>query len=135
MVPAIRISQKLQDNMHFNIQRVDIQVHIQFNVWSKEWGNLAPTPSPDWDRPRTARTPETEDAVLEPIENNPGRSTRGVGRELGLYHGTVYRIFQEQGLYPYHITSVQGLLPEDHGRRIQLSEWIVNHHENDPNFI
>lgn len=68
----------------------------------KEKGNLAPSPSADWGRPLTIMTVETEDAFLQAIETNSRRSTRAVAQELGLYHGTVYKVLQEEGLFPYH---------------------------------
>lgn len=86
-------------------------------------------------RPRTARTPELEEAVLNAIDENPGTSTRIIADALNSTQATVWRILHDQQLYPYHIQRVQALLPRDFPQRINLCRWFLEKIAENPQFL
>jgi hypothetical protein len=73
--------------------------------------------------------------VLDLVTQNPYRSTRGIVRELGVEHRAVHLIPQDEDLYPYHYSEVQGLMPHDYHHRLQYCEWLLREHERDPGFL
>lgn len=85
-------------------------------------------------RPRTTRTPEIEDAVLQEIEEHPETSTRKIARALNICHQIVWRILVDFLLYPYHIHRVQALLPRDFPPRMDFSHWYINETTENPQF-
>lgn len=76
-------------------------------------------------RPRTVRTPQLEEAVLNRVEENPETSTRKIAEEVNASQQTVLRILHDQQLYPYHIQRVQALLPRDFPQRIRFCQWFL----------
>lgn len=89
----------------------------------------------DIGRQRKNETLEVEEVILQEIENRPEISTRRLAAEVGVSHFLVWRTLKEQGLHPFHVQKVQALLPTDFPRRVQFSEWIVNKHLENPDFI
>lgn len=89
----------------------------------------------DCGRPRTTRTPEIEEAVIEIFEATPEASLREVGNLLGISHNQIGRVLLEDGQHPYHFTKVQALLPEDYGRRVLFCEWLLQKVDEDPHFL
>lgn len=86
-------------------------------------------------RPRTARTPELEEAVLNAVEEDPGTSTRIIAGALNCTQKTVSRILHDHQLYPYHIQRVQALLPRDFPQRINLCQWFLGKLAENPQFL
>lgn len=85
-------------------------------------------------RPRSVRTPEVEEAVLQEVEENPETSTRKIGRALNICYKMVWEILRDSLLYPYHIQRVQALLPRDFPLRIAFSRWYLQKVAQNPLF-
>jgi hypothetical protein len=113
----------------------DSNVFRRLDDTIRETGNVIPTPPLDRGRPRTRRTPSHEEMVLDTVAQNPCRSTRGTARELGVEHRAVHFILQDEDLYPYHYSRIEGLMPHDYHHRLQYCEWFLWEHERDPGFL
>jgi hypothetical protein len=115
----------------------DSNVFRQLDERMRETGNVVPTPpSLHKGRPRTHQTPALEEMVLVMVARNPCHSTRGIAQELGVEHCAVHLILQDEDLYPYHYSWVQGLMPHDyHHHHLQYCEWLLWEHEHDPGFL
>jgi hypothetical protein len=72
--------------------------------------------------------------ILDMVAQDQCCSTRGIARELGVEHRAVHLILQDEDLYPYHCSWVQGLMAHDY-RRLQYCEWLLREHERDPDFL
>lgn len=88
----------------------------------------------DAGRPRTVRTPQVEEAVLNEIDQHPDTSTRKIAEHLNISHQVVWRTLNDSLLYPYHIQRVQALLPRDFPCRIIFCQWYLTRLAVDPNF-
>ena len=77
------------------------------------------------ERPWTARTVQQEQWILAHGAANPGTSTRMISSAEGAHRNTVWRILQEDRLYPYHLQRVQGLKPEDLPHRVRFCHWCL----------
>lgn len=86
-------------------------------------------------RPRTVRTVQIEEAVINAIEENPETSTRKISTELNVTHVLVWQILKDQQLYPYHVQRVQALLPRDFPLRVALCRFIQNKLVQNPRFL
>jgi hypothetical protein len=86
-------------------------------------------------RPREVRTPALEEAILEAIENAPGRRIRGMAREFHVDYRTVQGILADKHYHPYHYVKVQALRPGDYPLRVEFCEWLLGRHRIDPRFI
>jgi hypothetical protein len=73
--------------------------------------------------------------ILDMVAQNPCCSTQGIARELGVEHHAVHLILQDEDLYPYHYSRVQGLMLDDYHHRLQYCEWLLREHERDPGFL
>ncbi|KAF6216245.1 hypothetical protein GE061_000585 [Apolygus lucorum] len=60
--------------------------------------------------------------ILDMVRDDPETSTRRVGLRLGISHQVVHRVLHSNGLYPYHVSKVQNLFPEDTAARIQFCQ-------------
>lgn len=100
----------------------------------RETGQLMPL-NIDRGRHRNIRTPALEQQVLAAIYEAPGRGIRGLAQEFDVSCHTVQRILADEQLHPYHYRQVQALQPDDFPARQQFCEWLINRHENDPNFV
>lgn len=85
-------------------------------------------------RMRTTRTVETEENILERVEEEPSTSTRRLERELHVPKTIVNEVLNEQLLHPYHVQKVQELLPTDPPMRLTFCQFIRNKRIRDPNF-
>lgn len=85
-------------------------------------------------RPRQL-PPETEEVVLQEIDENPATSTRKIASNVNISHVAVWRILKRQMLYPYHIQRVQGLLPQDFPLRVAMCQWFQNRIVQNPRFL
>jgi hypothetical protein len=73
-------------------------------------------------RPREVRTPALEEAILEAIENAPGRSIGGLAREFHVDYRTVQGILADEHYHPYHYVKVQAPRPGDYPLRVEFCE-------------
>lgn len=85
-------------------------------------------------RERAIRTPEVEEQILERVAEDPKLSTRRLGLEVGVSKNVVNRVLQEQLLHPYHIQSVQDLLPPDLDLRLDFCRFINEQRAQNVNF-
>lgn len=85
-------------------------------------------------RPRL-QADEIEEEVLRIFNENPRDSTRCVAGRLGVPHTTVWRILNENNLYPYHFTRVHGLRPGDDVNRRSFCNWLIARHQQGANFF
>ena len=85
-------------------------------------------------RPRTARTPRAEEAVIGAVENNPNASIRVIGRNLNLSYGTVQRTLRAERYHPFHYTKVQSLLEDDFPLRVDFCRWMLERMDADEDF-
>jgi hypothetical protein len=85
-------------------------------------------------RPRTSRTPENEEAIVDYIDENPSRGCRGVARTLGLSKSLVQWVLATERYHPYHYTRVQALQEGDFDRRTHYCTWLQQQLEAHPNF-
>jgi hypothetical protein len=85
---------------------------------------VLPTPSLNRGWSHTPQTPTLEEMVLDIVAQNPCSSTQGIARELGVKHRAVHLILQDEDLYPYHYSWVQGLMPHDYHHSLQYCEWL-----------
>jgi hypothetical protein len=113
----------------------DSNVFRRLDERMRETGNVLPTPPLDRGRLRTRRTPALEEMVLDMVAQNPCHNTRGISRESDVEHGVVHLILQDEDLYPYHHSRVQGLMPHDYHHRLQYCEWLLRKYERDPCFL
>jgi len=65
-----------------------------------------PKPNVDAGRNHRIRTIETEERIIEIIEQDPTISTRAIGRELDINHVIAHRVLKSELLYPFHRTRV-----------------------------
>lgn len=99
----------------------------------REHGRFEPR-NADRGRERTTRIAEVEEEILDRIEGNPKLSVRPLGLELAVPKSTVHEVIREQLLHPYHVQTVQELLPIDPERRLDFCHFIQNQRNQDPNF-
>ncbi|KAJ8915386.1 hypothetical protein NQ315_008273 [Exocentrus adspersus] len=76
-----------------------------------------------------------EEDILNAIEVDPSISVRKLAAQFNFPKTTVFRIFKEQQLYPYHLQKVHALLPDDFLRRMEFANWVLHRHRNNENFI
>lgn len=86
-------------------------------------------PRHDNGRPRTTKTVETEERILNAVDANPGTSTRRIAAQEDIGHSTVWEVLNEQLLYPFHIQNVQALSCEDALTRLHMCNQILEKYE------
>ena len=97
-----------------------------------EHGSFKPPPGTSG-RPRST-TPDTEDAILDAVAQNPRISTRQVDMQMNVPRVTVWWLLREQQLYPYHLQQIQALAPKDSSGRLTICQWFIQQHDMRPNF-
>jgi hypothetical protein len=75
--------------------------------------------------PRTVRTVENEEAILDAFEEGT-ESIREVAQELNISKTSVHRVMTTERRHPYHNTRVQHLQPEDYLARWEFCTWLLN---------
>lgn len=98
-----------------------------------ETGTLAPQ-TVNRGTPRSARTIEQEEHILQAVEMDPAISTRRLAVACGTSRSTAWRVLHEQSLYPYHLQRVQGLSPADYPPRANFCRWFIAQTAN-PRFV
>lgn len=91
--------------------------------------------SRDSERPRSVSNPDTENAILARVEQNPETSLRRIAAEVGISAPLVWRNLHEQQLYPYHVQRVQALNLPDNQARLNFCQWFLRSVAEIPNFI
>lgn len=86
-------------------------------------------------RPRTTRTVQLEERILNYIEENDSISIRGIAAIENITHTTVWTILRKQQLYPYHIQRVQFLNEHDFPQRIAFCTWFLQMFTADHYFL
>lgn len=89
----------------------------------------------DTGRPRTARSVQFEEEVLETFEDNPRTSLRSVARQKNSSCTTVWRVLREENLHPFHLIKVHSLLPGDYVPRVNFVRWCLQQDIVHPNFL
>uniref|UniRef100_A0A1B6L5Q6 DUF4817 domain-containing protein n=1 Tax=Graphocephala atropunctata TaxID=36148 RepID=A0A1B6L5Q6_9HEMI len=84
---------------------------------------------------RTARTIDVEDEVLRAVEEDPTTSTRRLASAVRISHSSVWRILNNQLLYPYHVQRVQALSEHDYPNRQRFCEEIRGKCARNPDFL
>ncbi|XP_015594169.1 uncharacterized protein LOC107267241 [Cephus cinctus] len=85
--------------------------------------------------PRQSRTLRKEERIIDVFRKNPTASVRSVARSLGLPRSTVHKIIGCEKWHVYHYTRVEELKSSDYVVRREFCEWLLQRHEEDPNFI
>ncbi|KAB0805629.1 hypothetical protein PPYR_02599 [Photinus pyralis] len=85
-------------------------------------------------RPRTRRTVEFEEAVLNRIEENPSTSTRAIAHELDCSNMSVWQVLNDEGMHPFHLQKVQGLSHNDYAPRVETCQWFLQQCQAEPDF-
>ena len=83
----------------------------------------------DCGAPRTRRTLNFKENVLQHIDENPSMSTRTIDLALD-----VWRVLHEQQLHLYHLQEVHALGPADFGPRIIFCAWFRHQCVDNPEF-
>lgn len=78
----------------------------------------------DTGRQRSARNHNNEEAIINAVELSPTTSTRRVSRHFNISQSSVWRTLHDAQLYPFHITRVQDLLPQDLNKRKIFCRWL-----------
>lgn len=107
----LKIEQRLRENGSFKIKNVDAG------------------------RPRSARTVEIEEQILETVFHQPTISTRRLALRTNTSHASAFRVLKEQQLHPYHFRQVQHLLPEDRPSRVDFCELLLEREGMDRHFL
>lgn len=77
---------------------------------------------------------QTEEEILNLVEEDPTTSTWEIARQVQVSQHKVWKTFRENQLYPFHVQRIQALQPEDHPRRVQFCEWLLQQQRHDDNF-
>ena len=78
--------------------------------------------------------PETKEAILDIVANNPSTSTRLIARQDGVSHFEVHRTLKDQLLYPYYLQRVQALTSTNFAPKQNICEWFLQKNSGDANF-
>lgn len=117
-----------------NRRRPSRNVFTRLDQRLRETGRVIPIRQ-DTGRPRTQRTANQEQAILNAVSEDPSCSTRGIARLLNINSNkTVHQVLQDDNQYPYRFCKVQPLLPGDYLQRINFCNWLLARIQEQPNF-
>src|SRR5678816_1393934 len=85
-------------------------------------------------RPRSTRTVDLEELVLNEISEHPEKSTQELSLQFNSNQSSIWRLLHEQQLNPCHVHQVHTLLPRDYAPRVVICQWFLNKCI-DPNFL
>lgn len=97
-------------------------------------GSLVPKPG-GVGRPRTARTIEMEENILDLVTDDPTISVRKLATPLYTSKSLVHRVLQEQLLHPYHFQKVHSMTPDDYPARVEYANWFLQKHQENNTFV
>ncbi|RZC38638.1 hypothetical protein BDFB_014316 [Asbolus verrucosus] len=89
----------------------------------RESANLTPSHR-DAKRPRTKRTPASEEAGLEEMDENLNISTRNLAHNLHVNSSFIHRILKQEKYHRYRYTKVQTLIRDDFHRKVNFCRWL-----------
>ena len=98
-----------------------------------ETGSLRPKRNSEG-RPKII-TPEQEEEILVRVAENPEISTRRMAADTPVSKSSIGRIFNQEGLYPYHFTPVQNLLGLDLPARLEFAQFFRTQQNANPMFL
>lgn len=73
--------------------------------------------------------------ILLTVEDNPHISSRAVAADNSVCQSTVLKYLKRNKWHPYKVQLVQELLDDDFDRRLEFCETMMNHCNNDPQFV
>lgn len=85
-------------------------------------------------RPVTATGDDIFTSIKPIIEDDPNVSTRRISNTLGVSQSSVVRCLHKKKYHPYKPTFVQELSDDDHDRRLEFCQWILNSSLQHPQF-
>lgn len=77
----------------------------------------------------------TENLVLQAVDEDPSSSVRQIARREGLSKSKVHRVLRRNKIHPYHFTPVQALHEGDSARRVEFCTLMLQKDRNDSNFL
>jgi hypothetical protein len=80
-------------------------------------------------------TPEVEEDILDVANDTPGISMRRISMQVGVAHLTVWRVLQEQQLYPCHLQCIQALSLPYYPARVMFCQWFLQWCGTNSNFL
>jgi hypothetical protein len=115
-------------------QHPDNNVIQRLHERIRRTGSVATT-RPDAGRTRSTRTWDFEEQVLDAVQEDPRRSTRSIGLQLGVHHSSVHQVLVDDTQHAFHYTKVQQLKPGDYNQRLNFCNWLLEQHHADPTFV
>ena len=97
-------------------------------------GSLIPKPG-GVGRPRTVRTMEIEETILDLVSDDPTNSVRKLAIPLHTSKSLVHVVLQEQLLHPYHFQKVHAMSPDDYPARLEYANWFLKKQREDNTFV
>lgn len=86
-------------------------------------------------RARSVRTAQNIAAVRDNVDESPDTSVRHRAQEFGMSPASLFKIIKKDlHLYPYKIQMTQQLMENDHMRRREWCEKVLQHNNDDPDF-
>lgn len=82
-----------------------------------------------------ARSVNVEERIMEALRNNPSISITRLSLQFNISRHRIWSIIHAEGFHPFHYTPVQGLLPEDLGKRLEFCNWLLERQFASNNFI
>lgn len=113
----------------------DNKVILRAIARTQETGQVLPNRKECGGPPMTARTVETEEAILDAIEEDGTRSLSEIARQVGISRSSIRRVLKNNRQHPYHYIRVQHLQPEDYPARREFCTWLLNQEMLEPNFV
>lgn len=108
--------------------RVFINTHIRFCEFGLRKSNEQ---YPNNNRVHIRRNMQ----VLQLFDINRRLSTRRAAQQLNISQSKVWRTLRADRRHPYHLQPVQNLEPEDLGRRLAFSNWLLAQVNNNNDFL
>ncbi|XP_043467051.1 uncharacterized protein LOC122501559 [Leptopilina heterotoma] len=124
--------EKYPDNQRFPGHQVITRTMIRIN----EGGPIKPDNKNISGRPRSRRTAEVEEKILEYVREHPRTGLRAVAKKYGVSYSMAQATVKEAKLHDYSFRRVHTLSHRfDRKRRLKFCKWLVKRHERDPTFI
>ena len=86
-------------------------------------------------RPRTARSEDNCQAVVEAFRASPRKSIRRASCEMDLSYSAISRVLDESGFKAYKLKVLHAIQPDDIDRRVEFCQWALQTVEDDDNFL
>jgi hypothetical protein len=129
-----RLAERLYTQRFPHRQHPNHKVFIAVHNRIRETGSVVPNKQ-EVGRPRSVRTADFEEDVLQKIEDNPSTSTRAIASAMHTNKNAVWNVLHEQLFHPFKVQKVQALEPEDHPKRVESARWFLHKELDKPNFL